>query len=110
MQKDHNSHTMVSIHRIAHDICRRCSSLIISLHDPSPHPEKQLRDAAAAEVALGGNNCGDDEIVVGADGKPTRKRKTLNPDEKAKQNRDRNREHAKVDILSHPSHLLMLIK
>ena len=60
------------------------------------YPEKQLRDAAAAEVALGGSNCGDDEIVVGADGKPTRKRKTLNPDEKAKQNRDRNREHAKV--------------
>ena len=58
--------------------------------------EKQLRDAAAAEVALVGSSCGDDEMVIGADGKPSRKRKTLNPDEKAKQNRDRNREHAKV--------------
>ena len=52
-------------------------------------------------MALGGSNCGDDEIEVGADGKPTRKRKTLNPDEKAKQNRDRNREHAKVGNPSH---------
>ena len=58
--------------------------------------EKQLRDAAAAEVALVGSSCGDDEMVMGADGKPSRKRKALNPDEKAKQNRDRNREHAKV--------------
>jgi signal transduction histidine kinase len=55
--------------------------------------EKQLRDAAAAEVMLqlgSGHDLDDD------DGKSSnRKRKHLNPDEKVKQSRDRNREHAK---------------
>jgi hypothetical protein len=49
--------------------------------------DKDLRDAAHAEVALGG-----DEVVVG---KFPRKRKVFNADERAQQSRDRNREHAK---------------
>ena len=41
--------------------------------------EKQLRDAAAAEVAIGTSMAGE-EVSYGPDGKPTRKRKMLNPD------------------------------
>ena len=52
------------------------------------YDEKQLREAAAAEVAM--KNPG---ISVELD--KSRKRKHLSADEKAKQNRDRNREHAK---------------
>lgn len=55
--------------------------------------EKQLRDAAAAEVML---QLGSSHEVDDDDGKSSnRKRKHLNPDEKVKQSRDRNREHAK---------------
>jgi len=53
------------------------------------YDEKQLRDAAAAEVAQAYQFPPDDNE------KSSRKRKQLNADEKAQQNRDRNREHAK---------------
>lgn len=53
------------------------------------YDEKQLRDAAAAEVAQASQYpCEENE-------KSSKKRKQLNADEKAQQNRDRNREHAK---------------
>lgn len=53
------------------------------------YDEKQLREAAAAEVALSSQFPGDEND------KSSRKRKQLSVDEKAQQNRDRNREHAK---------------
>lgn len=52
--------------------------------------EKQLRDAAAAEVAQTSTHCSEDSGEKGS-----KKRKQMSADEKAKQNRDRNREHAK---------------
>ena len=53
--------------------------------------EKLLRDAAAAEVAqIGANLSGNDD-----NDKSSKKRKLLSADEKAQQDRNRNREHAK---------------
>jgi PAS domain-containing protein len=49
--------------------------------------EKDLREAAHAEVTQSG--------MEETGGKPSRKRKVLNADERAQQSRDRNREHAK---------------
>ena len=49
-----------------------------------------------------------EETIIGADGKPVRKRKMLDPDEKAKQNRDRNREHAKNTRLRKKAYVMKL--
>jgi hypothetical protein len=65
--------------------------------------EKQLRDAAAAEVAVHGLY-GNDEMGD----KASRKRKHMNADEKAKQNRDRNREHAKNTRLRKKAYVVKL--
>ena len=66
------------------------------------YDEKQLRDAAAAEVAQTYQYpCDENE-------KSTRKRKQLNADEKAQQNRDRNREHAKNTRLRKKAYVLKL--
>jgi hypothetical protein len=75
---------------------------------PFDTTEKQLRDAAAAEVAQFGGVGGVEETVIGPDGKPVRKRKMMDPDEKAKQNRDRNREHAKNTRLRKKAYVLKL--
>lgn len=62
--------------------------------------EKQLREAAAMEVAsLSGSLAENDK---------SRKRKNLNNDEKAKQNRERNREHAKNTRLRKKAYVLKL--
>ena len=52
------------------------------------YSEKQLRDAAAAEVAQQNSSALEED-------KSNKKRKQASADEKAKQNRDRNREHAR---------------
>jgi len=66
------------------------SRLAMLSRPPLMYNEKQLREAAALEVAKtsGAATSGDNNKLF-------RKRKNLNPDEKAKQDRDRNREHAK---------------
>ena len=69
--------------------------------------EKQLRDAAAAEVAQFGGG-GIDDAEMDESGKIIRKRKVMNPDEKAKQNRDRNREHAKNTRLRKKAYVMKL--
>ena len=65
------------------------SKLAMLNKPPLMYNEKQLREAAAHEVAKTSG------ISTGDNSKLFRKRKNLNPDEKAKQDRDRNREHAK---------------
>ena len=66
------------------------------------YDEKQLRDAAAAEVALTSQYPSEESE------KSTRKRKQLNADEKAQQNRDRNREHAKNTRLRKKAYVIKL--
>ena len=70
--------------------------------------DKALREQAAAEVAREVACAAGDEMTIGPDGKPLRKRKMLNPDEKAKQNRDRNREHAKNTRLRKKAYVIKL--
>eukprot|EP01035_Chromulina_nebulosa_P017708 gene17708-23300_t len=72
--------------------------------------EKQLRDAAAAEVMTKlQTSSSDANIVEDDDGKGTnKKRKSLDPDEKQKQSRDRNREHAKNTRLRKKAYVLKL--
>ena len=70
--------------------------------------DKLLREQAAAEVAREVACAAGDETIIGPDGKPLRKRKMLNPDEKAKQNRDRNREHAKNTRLRKKAYVMKL--
>jgi hypothetical protein len=62
--------------------------------------EKQLRDEAAAEVAmqqgqLSAEEAKDPAAPTGTGTGTGRKRKNLNPDERLEQSRNRNREHAK---------------
>ena len=66
--------------------------------------EKQLRDEAAAEVAMqqGINNEDTSQAPV------SKKRKNLNPDEKLEQSRNRNREHAKNTRLRKKAYVIKL--
>lgn len=64
--------------------------------------EKELREAAAAEVISSVLVTGSTEEV------PSKKRKSLNADEKAKHSRDRNREHAKNTRLRKKAYILKL--
>ena len=84
------------------------ASVLNAKRPPFVFNEKQLRDAAAAEVAISTSNMAGEEVTYGPDGKPIRKRKMLNPDEKATQNRDRNREHAKNTRLRKKAYVMKL--
>lgn len=66
--------------------------------------EKQLRDEAAAEVALQQGINNEDSSQAPA----SKKRKHLNPDEKLEQSRNRNREHAKNTRLRKKAYVIKL--
>ena len=83
------------------------TSVLNAIRPPFIFNEKQLRDAAASEVAIC-TSVVEEEVSYGPDGKPIRKRKVLNPDEKATQNRDRNREHAKNTRLRKKAYVMKL--
>ena len=78
--------------------------------------EKQLRDAAAKEVArLGGregnsseDHSGNSRSEHSLEAANPRKRKLLTADEKTKQNRDRNRDHAKNTRLRKKAYVIKL--
>ena len=67
--------------------------------------EKQLRDEAAAEVAAQAA-----QADIDAENKESRKRKSINADEKLQINRDRNREHAKNTRLRKKAYVVKLKK
>lgn len=66
--------------------------------------EKQLRDEAAAEVAMQQGINNEDTSHPPA----SKKRKHLNPDEKLEQSRNRNREHAKNTRLRKKAYVIKL--
>ena len=78
--------------------------------------EKQLRDAAAKEVARLGvregnsseDHSGNSRSEHSIEAANPRKRKLLTADEKTKQNRDRNRDHAKNTRLRKKAYVIKL--